>query len=172
MARMFALTGRNSKRFTVQSKALGWGGESSRPDFGQPCCSHCACNKSLGLDALLWNISSPLSVKAAVTWLAQHFILPVKLCFTAQPSTISALNISCNLVRMMETHFPDQWGEMSLGEQGAVSITVTHPFLSRLHAHASLPVADGWGGGGGGGGGWGGPPASSQVKADNYRWFC
>lgn len=54
---------------------------------------------------------------------------------------------------------------MSLGVHGAASITITHPFLSRLQGHASLPVADGRGGRGGGGEGWAGPSASSQVKA-------
>lgn len=66
-------------------------------------------------------------------------LLAVKLCFPAQSSTISARNISCDLVRMMGTHFPDQWGEMSLGVHGGVSTAITHPFLSRLHGHASLP---------------------------------
>lgn len=41
----------------------------------------------------------------------------------------------------MQTHFPNQWEEMSLTLYLVVCITITHSFLSRLHGHASSPGA-------------------------------
>lgn len=78
MARMFALTGRDSNRLTLPAEGAEVGGP-SRPDFGQPPYSH----REFGLRKKKASCPLPLNP-------AQRFTPPVRLCFSGPSPLISA----------------------------------------------------------------------------------
>lgn len=110
MARMFEQTGRNSKRFTVSAK--GTEVENGPTLTGQSCYSHCARNTSFRSPPLKHLFAPREGFCLLITIPTPHVSSEspyCTLCTAAQSVTISALNISYfDLVRMMQTHFPDQ----------------------------------------------------------------